>query len=48
MARGVLAMAYGSKIRLYPPLSISKSLLEEGFMIIEDVFDNVNRTMVSG
>jgi 4-aminobutyrate aminotransferase-like enzyme len=36
MARGLLAMAYGSRIRIYPPLTISRSLLEEGLGIIED------------
>ncbi|MEU6914459.1 aspartate aminotransferase family protein [Streptomyces olindensis] len=38
MARGVLAMAYDSRIRLYPPLSIPTRHLEEGLAAFEDAF----------
>lgn len=34
--RGVLAMAYGSRIRLYPPLSINDCDLEEGLLAIQN------------
>lgn len=35
LSRGVIAMAYGSRIRLYPPLSINASDLEEGLLTIQ-------------
>ncbi|MFI8199449.1 aspartate aminotransferase family protein [Streptomyces sp. NPDC085942] len=38
MARGVLAMAYDSRIRLYPPLSIPTHHLEEGMAAFEGAF----------
>ncbi|NHB94493.1 aspartate aminotransferase family protein [Photorhabdus cinerea] len=33
--RGVIAMAYGSRIRLYPPLSINDFDLREGLLVIQ-------------
>ena len=36
LARGVLAMAYDSRIRIYPPLSIPEEQLEEGLAAFED------------
>ncbi|MFI1012779.1 aspartate aminotransferase family protein [Streptomyces sp. NPDC020965] len=38
MARGVLAMAYDSRIRIYPPLSIPEHHLEEGLDAFEATF----------
>lgn len=45
MERGLLAMAYGSRIRIYPPLTIAPALLEEGLRIIEDVFGLIGETL---
>jgi 4-aminobutyrate aminotransferase-like enzyme len=36
LGRGVLAMAYDSRIRLYPPLSIPREHLDEGLDALED------------
>ncbi|MBM3468003.1 MAG: aspartate aminotransferase family protein [Alphaproteobacteria bacterium] len=33
--RGVMAMAYGSRVRLYPPLSIDESDLKDGLSVIQ-------------
>jgi 4-aminobutyrate aminotransferase-like enzyme len=38
MARGVLAMAYDSRIRIYPPLSIPRQHLDDGLAAFEDAF----------
>ncbi|NRN27052.1 aspartate aminotransferase family protein [Photorhabdus heterorhabditis] len=35
LSRGIIAMAYGSRIRLYPPLSINDSDLQEGLLAIQ-------------
>lgn len=35
MSRGIIAMAYGSRIRLYPPLTISESDLQEGLLVMQ-------------
>ncbi|RAW93570.1 aspartate aminotransferase family protein [Photorhabdus laumondii] len=35
LSRGVIAMAYDSRIRLYPPLSINDSDLQEGLLAIQ-------------
>jgi 4-aminobutyrate aminotransferase-like enzyme len=41
MGRGLLAMAYGSKIRVYPPLTISRPILEEGLSKFEEAFQTI-------
>ncbi|WP_172381246.1 aspartate aminotransferase family protein [Streptomyces sp. MNP-20] len=38
LAEGVLAMAYDSRIRIYPPLSIPEDHLDEGLAAFESVF----------
>ncbi|MGW4151989.1 aspartate aminotransferase family protein [Micromonospora chersina] len=38
MARGVLAMAYDSKIRIYPPLTIPEEQLDQALSAFEDAF----------
>jgi 4-aminobutyrate aminotransferase-like enzyme len=43
MARGVLAMAYDSKIRLYPPLTIPEEQLDEGLAAFEQAFRVVSQ-----
>ena len=36
LSQGVLAMAYDNRIRLYPPLSIDESDLQEGLLVIQN------------
>ncbi len=43
MRRGVIAMAYGSRVRLYPPLSISDSDLQEGLSIIQNELQKLSK-----
>jgi 4-aminobutyrate aminotransferase-like enzyme len=38
LKRGLLSMSYEPKIRLYPPLNITRELFDEGLDIIEAVF----------
>ncbi|HEX6969465.1 MAG TPA: aspartate aminotransferase family protein [Micromonosporaceae bacterium] len=42
VARGVLAMAYDSRIRIYPPLSIPEEQLEEGLTAFEEALRTVH------
>jgi 4-aminobutyrate aminotransferase-like enzyme len=42
LARGVLAMAYDSKIRIYPPLSIPEEHLDEGLSGFEGAFHAIS------
>lgn len=44
LQRGMLAMAYNHRIRLYPPLSTSEALFEIGLSIFEEVFASVAST----
>jgi 4-aminobutyrate aminotransferase len=41
LARGVLAMAYDSRIRMYPPLTIPPEQLDEGLSAFEDALRTV-------
>jgi 4-aminobutyrate aminotransferase-like enzyme len=43
--RGVLAMAYDSRIRLYPPLSIPEQQLHDGLDGFEEAFRAVSRSI---
>ncbi|MFE2673407.1 aspartate aminotransferase family protein [Streptomyces hygroscopicus] len=45
LAEGVLAMAYDSRIRIYPPLSIPPEHLDEGLTAFENVFRSMYRTL---
>lgn len=43
--RGIIAMAYGSRVRLYPPLSISASDLQEGLLVIQSELQSLSHSL---
>lgn len=43
--RGIIAMAYGSRIRLYPPLSINDSDLQEGLLAIQSELQFLSKSV---
>jgi 4-aminobutyrate aminotransferase/4-aminobutyrate aminotransferase/(S)-3-amino-2-methylpropionate transaminase len=45
MDRGVLAMAYDSRIRIYPPLTIPEEQLDEGLNAFEETFRAVSERL---
>ena len=43
LRRGLLLMAYSSRVRINPALTLSREVAEAGFNVLDEVFDHVQR-----